>query len=237
MLSPAIVNATAYASTLSQPGFTNSPIFSLSDAQMIGPAGGVYQYSNLGVSLEGLALERIAGEPYARYVQERILAPLGMSNSGFDVTDAVRARLALGSSSSSAAASLDRYPDFGALTPAAGLYTSVDAIARFISLQFRDTDGDAGPVLSGPTLQEMHAAGSRGSGPGDFAIGWELGGVGGHATIGHPGVVYGFTTQITLVPDTKLGVAVFTNGRTDPGAIANEILAALLPPVSAAAGR
>ncbi len=82
----------------------------------------------------------------------------------------------------------------------------------------------------------MHDPSSCGSGPGEFAIGWELGSVGGHGTIGHPGVVYGYTTQITLVPDSKLGVVVFTNGRTDPGGLANEMLTALLAPVRAAAG-
>jgi hypothetical protein len=56
-----------------------------------------------------------------------------------------------------------------------------------------------------------------------------LSSVSGHATAGHPGIVYGFTTQITMAPDAKLGVAVFTNGRTDPAALCNMILAALLP--------
>ena len=208
---------------------------SLDNARPIGPPGTVYQYSNLGVSLEGMALERVAGISYDRYVAEHILSPLGMTASGFALTDGVRARLAFGTAAPSSADAPNRLPDFGALTPAAGLYTSVDDIARFISLQFRDGDADRG-VLDGPTLREMHNPGSRGGGPGDFAIGWETGAVAGHATIGHPGIVYGFSTQITLIPDAKLGVAVFANGRGDPGSMANEILAGLLPSVLDAAG-
>ncbi len=211
-------------------------IASLKGSALIGPPGRVYAYSNLGVSLEGIALERVAGVPYTQYVSQKILTPLGMGNSGFAVNDDVRARLAAGSTPTGASGTPpDRYPDFGALTPAAGLYTSVDDIARFISLQFRTRDGDAGPVLSGPTLREMQDPASRG-GPSDFGIGWEFGSVSGHETIGHPGVVYGFNTQITLVPDSRLGVAVFTNGRTNPSAVAGQVLTTLLPAVRAAAG-
>jgi len=209
-------------------------IASLRNSVLVGPPGGVYQYSNLGVALEGIAVERAAGEPYIKYVTERILNPLGMTDSGFVLTDAVRQRLALGSTLASTQAGQERLPDFGALAPAAELYTSVDDIAKFMSLQFRD--GDSQDVLGGPSLREMHSPESRG-GPSDFAIGWEFGSLAGHGTIGHPGIVYGFTTQITLIPDSKLGVAVFTNGRTDPAGIANMALASLVAPVRSAAAR
>jgi CubicO group peptidase (beta-lactamase class C family) len=209
-------------------------IASLRNASLVGAPGKTYQYSNLGVALEGVALERVAGEPYIGYVTRHILTPLGMTDSGFTLTDSVRNRLAVGSTAvSSTSAGQDRLPDFVALAPAAELYTSVDDVAKFMSLQFRD--GDASDVLSGGSIREMRSPDSRG-GPSDFAIGWELGSVAGHSTIGHPGVVYGFTTQITLVPDSKLGVAVFTNGRTDPSGIAAIALGALLGPVRQAAG-
>jgi CubicO group peptidase (beta-lactamase class C family) len=208
-------------------------ISSLRNSALVGPPGKVYQYSNLGVALEGIALERVAGDPYINYVSNHILKPLGMTDSGFVLTDTVRQRLAVGSTAvASSQSGQDRLPDFGALAPAAELYTSVDDIAKFISLQFRN--GDSSDVLSGPSVQEMRSAGSRG-GPSDFAIGWELGSLGGHATTGHPGIVYGFTTQITLMPDAKLGVAVFTNGRTDPAGLANMALTSLRAPVQAAA--
>jgi CubicO group peptidase (beta-lactamase class C family) len=208
-------------------------IASLRNASLVGPPGTTYQYSNLGVALEGIALERVAGEQYISYETRHILAPLGMTDSGFTLTDAVRSRLAVGSTAVSASSGgQDRLPDFVALAPAAELYTSVDDIAKFMSLQFRD--GDSSDVLSGASLREMRSLDSRG-GPSDFAIGWELGSIAGHSTIGHPGVVYGFTTQITLIPDAKLGVAVFTNGRTDPAGIASLALTTLLGSVRDAA--
>jgi CubicO group peptidase (beta-lactamase class C family) len=44
------------------------------------------KYSNLGIALMGHALSLIAGRPYVDYVAESILRPLGMNDSGFDVT-------------------------------------------------------------------------------------------------------------------------------------------------------
>lgn len=107
-------------------------------------------------------------------------------------------------------------------------------MARFVSLQFRDAPAGGTQVLTGRTLQEMRSPASRVSLASDFAVGWELGGVGGHASIGHPGVVYGFATQVTIVPDMKLGIAVFTNSRTNPSLIADDALRTLIPPVSGA---
>ena len=46
--------------------------------------GTVTAYSNLGYSLLGLIVERVSGEPFERFVVERVLQPLGMKSSSFD---------------------------------------------------------------------------------------------------------------------------------------------------------
>ncbi len=89
---------------------------SLKGTSLIAAPGTVYQYSNLGVSLEGMALERVAGEPYRAWVEGHILTPLGMQSSGFELTSAARSRLAVGSSAAGSAPDVDPLPDFGALT-------------------------------------------------------------------------------------------------------------------------
>ncbi|MGI8549595.1 MAG: serine hydrolase domain-containing protein [Dehalococcoidia bacterium] len=209
-------------------------LVSLQNTEMIGVPGAVYNYSNLGVAVMGNALAAVAGEPYRQYVGDNILQPLGMENSGFELTDEVKARLANGYAFPSSSIGANRFPDAGAFTPAGGLYSSVEDMARFISLQFRDEPAGGDQVLSGSSLREMRQAASKGSNVGPFAIGWQLSSNSGYSTIGHPGVVFGFTTQIVLLPELKLGVAVFTNGRTDPESLSNEILAALIPAIKRA---
>ena len=53
-------------------------------------AGAEYQYSSYGYNLLGLAIERATGVPFARYVHERVLRPLGLAKTRFD--DAPRPR-------------------------------------------------------------------------------------------------------------------------------------------------
>ncbi|WP_205618674.1 serine hydrolase domain-containing protein [Leucobacter chironomi] len=51
--------------------------------QPIAPPGQAFSYSDTGYVLLGLALERIEGKPYAQILDDRIFAPLGMSDSEF----------------------------------------------------------------------------------------------------------------------------------------------------------
>ena len=50
----------------------------LDRAEQVLPAGARFHYSNLAFALLGIVVERVSGMPYAEYVQERLLAPLGL---------------------------------------------------------------------------------------------------------------------------------------------------------------
>ncbi|TNW38841.1 class A beta-lactamase-related serine hydrolase, partial [Acinetobacter baumannii] len=54
------------------------------------------EYSNLGYALLGRIIDNTGGQPYARRIEQRLLAPLGMKDSGFYVEKAPAARRALG---------------------------------------------------------------------------------------------------------------------------------------------
>lgn len=51
--------------------------------ERIRPPGVLAQYDNYGVALAGYLVEVVAGEPFARYVQDHILAPLKMTGTTF----------------------------------------------------------------------------------------------------------------------------------------------------------
>ena len=55
--------------------------------------GEKWRYS-FGVDVQALLVQRISGKPFAAYVQEKILKPLGMKDTGFFVPEDKRARLA-----------------------------------------------------------------------------------------------------------------------------------------------
>jgi CubicO group peptidase (beta-lactamase class C family) len=47
------------------------------------PPGAVPAYSNYGVGLASYIVQRVSGEPFEKYVQEHVFAPLGMKQSSF----------------------------------------------------------------------------------------------------------------------------------------------------------
>ena len=69
---------------------------SLKDVEMLLPAMTMYSYSNLGYAIMGLALSRVAKQPYDQYVSSQILKPLGMNLSGFALTEQMKKHFAVG---------------------------------------------------------------------------------------------------------------------------------------------
>src|SRR5689334_9761838 len=56
----------------------------LDAAERVLPEGGRFHYSNLAFALLGVVVERVSGLPYRRYVEERLLEPLGLARTSFD---------------------------------------------------------------------------------------------------------------------------------------------------------
>jgi serine-type D-Ala-D-Ala carboxypeptidase/endopeptidase len=68
----------------------------LASHQLQHDIGTRYEYSNIGAGLLGFALANKAGMSYEALVTERLLRPLGMSETAITLTPAMRARLAPG---------------------------------------------------------------------------------------------------------------------------------------------
>jgi hypothetical protein len=113
------------------------------------------------------------------------------------------------------------------------MHSTVEDMAHFISLQFRDGPAQGEQILGGSTLREMRApVFITPDWQGGMATGWALGRVGDHTFVGHGGGIHGFTTHIALVPALKLGTAVFTNTGTDPGRLTQAALELLIPVIT-----
>lgn len=201
---------------------------SLEDAEMAIPAFTDFKYSNMGIGFMGQTLSRIAGEPYRDYVTSHILRPLGMNASGFEPRQ--NSAHATGYLAPGDEPELAPWPMIGFAEPAGALSSSVEEMAKFISLQFRDGPAGGSQVLGGTSLREMHT-------PVFMMPDWQAGvGIGfalhrsnGHVAFGHGGGIHGFTTNIVAVPDFKLGVIVFTNTSCNPDRLTELGLDILLP--------
>jgi CubicO group peptidase (beta-lactamase class C family)/D-alanyl-D-alanine dipeptidase len=166
-----------------------------------------FKYSNAGVAVVGYVLERVAGEPFEDAVMHSVLEPLGMNDSAFSPQKHFEAHLAEGRMWS-----YDGL-DFPAPTfqlgegPAASMYTSVDDLSRFLTMVTQNGSLDGKQIISQESLHEMLTPQFGG----DYGLGFAVDSLDGHKMFGHGGEVYGFTTQLSFLPNEKLGVVVATS--------------------------
>jgi CubicO group peptidase (beta-lactamase class C family) len=172
----------------------------------------VFNYSNLGFNLLGLAIERLAGQPYTGALQRQLLAPLGMHHTGFAPDGVIGKHLARGYVH-------DRPTNPTPIrdVPAGGLYSNVSDLARFMRCVLAGGTLDGTRVLDKNTLRTTMEPQHKGL-PLDFGqrfgLGWMLSGLpieGGGQQAWHNGGTKAFVSQLALLPESKLGVVVLAN--------------------------
>jgi D-alanyl-D-alanine carboxypeptidase len=208
------------------------------ESSTILPRESKFKYSNVAFNVLGFVVESASGESYADYVTDHILSPLGMTST--EVTPSPdMAPLATGyhirvPDQSRAVAT---FFDKKAAVASGNMASSVEDLAKFISLQFTDGPTEGHQILKGSTIREMHRPhwlyddwkAGRG-------LGWGVARQGDQVRIRHGGSVPGYTSSISAVPAEKFGVVVLTNADDGaPGEIAAQAWAIVAPLVKKAA--
>jgi CubicO group peptidase (beta-lactamase class C family) len=184
------------------------------------PPGERHAYSNFGYALAGEVLERASGS--ARYLEEALLAPLGLSATGWCDQRRLTRRRAHGYRP--VGAGLENLPfpvAGGALRYAGGLCSTVGDLARWL-----------GALHSGRVLPEalyrrmVTPVPVRAPAGNDYALGLRIARRVGEPVIRHSGAIDGFLTETSFWPQRRVGVVVALNTESgDPVAIAAELAA------------
>jgi CubicO group peptidase (beta-lactamase class C family)/D-alanyl-D-alanine dipeptidase len=186
-----------------------STVRSLDGTPQIYPPTTRTKYSNAGIAAVGYALEKTQGEPFSRYVKRTVLEPLGMTRSAFEPEEVLMVDLA-----SAYMWGFDRdlfaAPTFElGMAPAGSMYSTVLDLSRFMSAAFRGGEGELGRVLEAGTLAQMWEPQFADSGAtSGYGFGFRVEERFGQRWLGHGGAIYGFSTQMSFLPDAGLGVAV-----------------------------
>ena len=170
--------------------------------------GTQFEYSNLGVGLLGYALGLAAGADYDDLVQTRILAPLGMADSGIVLTAAQQARLAQGHDMYLRPASEWHLP---ALAGAGALRSTAADMLRFLGAVLDPASpiaADVALTVDGwqPTARGVTGLGWLGFAPPQGPVMLHSGGTG------------GFRSAIVAQPATGRAIVVLTNAAAEPSA-------------------
>lgn len=188
--------------------------------------GTKYAYSNIGFTLLGLIIERQTDTPYAQYMKENILQPLGMASSKVHTEGHVPARNEAHGHRWDDDKKLHVKDDFVSLpvtAPDGGLTTTLSDFLIWSQI----FSGGGQRLLSEHSFERMTSQQipiGRG-GPLD-AYGYGL--YVGDRLIGHAGYIVGFRSQFIYDRETATLIAVFANNTTnDPQDIAFGLLTIL----------
>jgi CubicO group peptidase (beta-lactamase class C family) len=192
------------------------------------PPGSAQVYSNLGYRILDHLVETVSGEPFGRFLEEEVFAPLGMEDAAL-VSSPGNAALAVRHGRSG-----EPIPFYGTDHPGASeVFASARDLVRFAALHLgRPLPGQA-EILSPRARHEMQRpvppAGDDGRA---FGIGWvvELDRRG-PTVLSHTGGMPGTSAALMLVPARGLAVAVLAGTQSDLAPrVARRILRAYEPP-------
>lgn len=187
-----------------------------------------YQYSNTNYDLLALVTERASGQPFADYLDARVLEPLdmddtftGLPEDGMAVAQGHYRWLLLGYRP------FDQPAPLG-LAGSAATYSTSEDLARFLIAHLNGGAYEGNRVLSAESIEELHRPRDIGIDlPDDYPV--DFGYAGGlvvdasfrldqgedlasMVTLRHDGGAHSYRSVIWMMPEAKLGFVVITNG-------------------------
>jgi CubicO group peptidase (beta-lactamase class C family) len=185
----------------------------LAKVELIAPPGERYEYSNANFVTLGMIIQEVSGQSYETYIKEHIFQPLDMQNSFTSKIEAEKDGLAASYQKwfGISVASPDLRFVRGSL-PAGYLNMSIEDFGHYLITQLNDGGYEGVSILSSAGISTLHHPDVQMPGSTDFyAMGWEVQHFQDVEVIGHNGAVPGYTTDMFLVPEKNIAVAMVLN--------------------------
>jgi len=186
-----------------------------------------YDYDNLLYIVAGEVVSRVSGMSWEDFIEKRIMQPLSMtgSASSFNRIKDKSNVIAPHAPVNGRVQVIDR--DFSEVADAAGgIYSNITDMSVWVMMQINNGkygEGLKKQLFSEEVHEEMWSPQTiipvRGSTEYNthfrsYGLGWNLSDVKGFKQVGHTGGLAGIVTQVTLIPEMKLGIIVLTNQQT-----------------------
>jgi CubicO group peptidase (beta-lactamase class C family) len=224
-------------------GHNFTPKDIVKNIQYLKPVSGFrtkYDYDNLLYVITGEIVEKISGKSWCEFVEERIMKPIGMSNSAAswirlkDTTNVIVPHVP----TDGKLEIIPRYKN-SIFDAAAGLYASTNDLSKWLILQMNKGNFEGKQIFSEKQHKEMWTSQTilpiRNSYPfttnfTSYSLGWRLADINGNLEVSHTGGLDGIVTQTIMFPAINLGIIVLTNQQSGAAfnAISNTIKASYL---------
>ncbi|PWU04741.1 MAG: serine hydrolase [Bacteroidetes bacterium] len=178
-------------------------------------------YTNAAFLTAGEIIPKATGMQWEDFIKQRIFDPLGMSSTLALSKDFPNApnkctphTIAFGQLMKIPVSNIDN------LAPAGSISSSVNDMSKWVIMQLDNGRYNGNEVIPASAIAQTRIPhsilGNGGSmyNKGHFALyglGWFMEEYSGRKIVSHTGGVNGFVTSVTLVPEEKLGIIVFTN--------------------------
>ncbi len=212
------------------PSFTDLPDYQASKATATTPEqlvarfrdlplefkpGERFSYSNSGYILLGHLIERVSGQSYAEFLQERLFTPAGLQDTGLDSNRRVLARRAAGYERGAQEPVNTDFIHMSVPFSAGALYSTTEDLLRWQLALY------GGRLLGPDALAAMLTQHLDG-----YALGVMVHVVNGRRVVEHGGGIEGFNTHLAWYPDEQLSVIVLGNlSGPAPGDLAGKLAA------------
>lgn len=193
------------------------------------PPGEASSYSNHATGMAALIVEQASGVPWDRFVQDRILDPLGMEQFSFaqPLPESLAPDMSKGYRGSRPNLKAQEF-EYVPLYPVGSAAASGGAMARFMLAHLGLGELDGARILEEGTARRMHSDLLR-MAPGVNAAlhGFYEMSRNGERIFGHGGDTFWFHSQLALFPERDLGVFVSYNSQQG-GAASGEFIDAFV---------
>ncbi len=181
-----------------------------------GPPHAEWRYNSLMFVVAGRIVEKVSGESWESFVEDRILRPLDMrrtvlSAEAMEIDDDHALPYALGEGE---ARRLPMLEHLGPIAPAGAVQTTVRDLARWLTFHASRSP----PLLGDGMWRELHRAQAAMPAADEpevqrphYALGWIRETYRGHPLVVHNGSIDGFTVHLGFLPETGQGLVVLMN--------------------------
>ena len=222
------------------------------EAKPTAPLGQRFQYQNVMFAAAGEAVASAQGSTWEALMRDRLLRPLGMASTRLRASDLLSAPNRASGHLVDPKTGKAKPSDFAArvramesVAPAGAIYSNGRDMAQW--LKFMLNDGVYGKrrlvsermfeAMTQPQFENVNGSTV------DYGLGWFLLERGGKRVVQHGGSAFGYRTQVSLMPEERLGFVLMANAETPlvggeaRGGLGDEIIwSSLLDPVQTASG-
>ena len=166
--------------------------------------GAMFNYTNTGYFILGHLIQKLSGQRYERFIQENLLTPLGLKDTGLASAANVDTRARFYNASPKGPVESE-LPDRVVPNTAAGFYSTAADLLRWQTALY------GGKVVSAASLQRMTTRSK-----GDYGLGVYVRSVAGLTVFNHGGGAPAFA-NLSYFPGSRTSVAVLGNINVSPG--------------------